>query len=186
MKVGAVEWIGRPKNQPELLMGFTAMDVCDRCGVDEECSWINAENPRQPHGPLLLSIYLCRSCVWEALRRTYIEGDIDGQDLRARLTDRERQLIAASPSRRTSLGNAPRPHVRTMPRIKDRGQSVSLRFEVMKRDGYRCQLCGRTAQDGVRLEVDHKVPHSKGGLATLGNLWVLCWPCNRGKSDKDL
>lgn len=62
----------------------------------------------------------------------------------------------------------------------------SLRFEILKRDGYRCCLCGRSAADGAELEVDHKVPISKGGKTEPANLWTLCWDCNRGKSDKDL
>lgn len=60
------------------------------------------------------------------------------------------------------------------------------RFEVLKRDGYRCQLCGATQSDGVRLEVDHKLAKAKGGSDDLSNLWTLCWPCNSGKSARDL
>ena len=63
---------------------------------------------------------------------------------------------------------------------------LALRFRILKRDGYRCQLCGRTAQDGVKLEIDHKIARSKGGDDTEGNLWVLCFDCNRGKRDADL
>lgn len=61
-----------------------------------------------------------------------------------------------------------------------------LRFEILKRDGYRCCLCGRSAQDGAELEVDHKVPVAKGGKTEPDNLWTLCKDCNRGKRDKDL
>lgn len=61
-----------------------------------------------------------------------------------------------------------------------------LRFEVLRRDGYRCQLCGLQQSDGVVLHVDHKVPVSKGGATTAENLWTLCQPCNSGKSDSDL
>lgn len=64
---------------------------------------------------------------------------------------------------------------------------LSLRFDVFKRDNYRCQICGRTAQDdNVKLEVDHKLAKSKGGTDTLDNLWTLCFDCNRGKSAKQL
>ncbi len=56
------------------------------------------------------------------------------------------------------------------------------RFAIMQRDGFRCQLCGRTAQDGVKLEVDHKHPRAKGGTNDPSNLWTLCFDCNRGKS----
>ena len=61
-----------------------------------------------------------------------------------------------------------------------------LRFIVMRRDRYRCQLCGLTQADGVQLEVDHKVPVAKGGKTDADNLWTLCHPCNNGKSDSDL
>lgn len=61
-----------------------------------------------------------------------------------------------------------------------------LRFQILRRDGYRCQICGLTQNDGVRLEVDHIVPVAKGGQTVKENLWTLCHPCNNGKSDSDL
>lgn len=61
-----------------------------------------------------------------------------------------------------------------------------LRFRVMQRDNRRCRVCGLTADDGVRMEVDHIVPVAKGGKTVESNLWVLCQPCNGGKSDSDL
>jgi hypothetical protein len=64
--------------------------------------------------------------------------------------------------------------------------SLRLRFLVLRRDGFRCQLCGATAADGVRLEVDHRVPRAKGGTDAEANLWTLCRDCNAGKSDLDL
>lgn len=60
----------------------------------------------------------------------------------------------------------------------------SLRYDVLRRDGFRCVLCGSAASDGVKLEVDHIVPVSKGGRTELSNLRTLCDRCNRGKSDK--
>ena len=62
--------------------------------------------------------------------------------------------------------------------------SPSLRYEIMKRDGFRCVLCGREASDGVKLEVDHILPVSKGGKTVKSNLRTLCLECNRGKSNK--
>lgn len=67
-----------------------------------------------------------------------------------------------------------------------KGISQSLRFDVFKRDLYRCQICGETAKDGLKLEVDHKIPVVKGGLNELDNLWTLCFKCNRGKGVKDI
>ena len=60
----------------------------------------------------------------------------------------------------------------------------SLRYDILKRDNFRCQLCGSTAQDGVKLHVDHIYPIAKGGKTTPENLRTLCDRCNMGKSDK--
>lgn len=59
----------------------------------------------------------------------------------------------------------------------------SLRFEVFKRDSFKCQYCGRSAPD-VILEVDHIVPVSAGGSNEPINLITSCRDCNRGKRDK--
>jgi hypothetical protein len=60
----------------------------------------------------------------------------------------------------------------------------SLRYDIMKRDGFRCVLCGRTSKDGIALHVDHILPVSKGGQTIPSNLRTLCDVCNLGKSDK--
>lgn len=60
----------------------------------------------------------------------------------------------------------------------------SLRYDIMRRDKFRCQLCGSTAADGVKLHVDHILPVAKGGKTTPENLRTLCDRCNLGKSDK--
>lgn len=60
----------------------------------------------------------------------------------------------------------------------------SLRYDILKRDNFRCQICGSNAQDGVKLHVDHIVPVSKGGQTIKTNLRTLCDRCNLGKSDK--
>jgi HNH endonuclease len=64
--------------------------------------------------------------------------------------------------------------------------NLGLRFDVLKRDNYTCQICGDTAANDARLEVDHKKARSRGGKDTAENLWVLCFSCNRGKGTKDL
>jgi len=60
----------------------------------------------------------------------------------------------------------------------------SLRYDVMQRDGFRCQICGATAADGYKLHVDHILPVSKGGKTEMGNLRTLCERCNMGKGAK--
>jgi len=59
--------------------------------------------------------------------------------------------------------------------------SSRTRYLVLKRDGYRCVMCGATATEGAKLQVDHILPKSKGGKAVLDNLQTLCDRCNRGK-----
>lgn len=58
----------------------------------------------------------------------------------------------------------------------------SLRWAVLKRDGFKCVACGVLAAERT-LEVDHIHPVSKGGNDTLQNLRALCRECNIGKSD---
>lgn len=64
--------------------------------------------------------------------------------------------------------------------------SASTRFKILKRDGYRCSICGRDAKDGVKLEIDHKVAVANGGSSDDDNLWTLCFECNRGKRTEEL
>ena len=63
--------------------------------------------------------------------------------------------------------------------------NAALRFSIMKRDGFRCQICGRNASEdnSVRLQVDHIVPVSQWGRTIESNLQTLCRECNMGKSD---
>src|SRR3989344_6139532 len=45
---------------------------------------------------------------------------------------------------------------------------------IIKRDGYKCVICGRGEKDGVELHVDHIKPKDLGGEATIGNGQMLC------------
>lgn len=65
---------------------------------------------------------------------------------------------------------------------KRKSLSKKIRFEVFKRDSFKCQYCGRGAPD-VILEVDHIKPVSEGGTDDLTNLITSCFDCNRGKSN---
>ncbi|GAC1471552.1 MAG: hypothetical protein NVSMB9_17860 [Isosphaeraceae bacterium] len=62
---------------------------------------------------------------------------------------------------------------------------AGLWWDVLARDEWTCQSCGRKPQDGVTLQVDHIVPRSKGGADLLVNLQTLCKKCNIGKSNRD-
>ncbi len=45
---------------------------------------------------------------------------------------------------------------------------------ILKRDNYRCVICGRGREDGVELQVDHIKPKDLGGKATIKNGQTLC------------
>ncbi|MDB4306165.1 HNH endonuclease [bacterium] len=60
--------------------------------------------------------------------------------------------------------------------------SAGLRYLILRRDGFRCVLCGRNAPDDrVTLEVDHIRPIVKWGRTEVDNLRTLCRDCNRGR-----
>lgn len=45
---------------------------------------------------------------------------------------------------------------------------------ILKRDGYKCVICGRGIKDGVELHVDHIKPKYLGGKSTIENGQTLC------------
>lgn len=45
---------------------------------------------------------------------------------------------------------------------------------ILKRDGYKCVICGRGRKDGVDLHIDHIKPKDLGGEATIENGQTLC------------
>ena len=59
-----------------------------------------------------------------------------------------------------------------------------LRQQIIARDKYTCQMCGKYMPDEVSLHVDHIVSISKGGKTVPSNLQVLCSKCNGSKSNK--
>jgi len=61
----------------------------------------------------------------------------------------------------------------------------SVRFAILRRDGFTCIYCGGTPPK-VLLEVDHIVPKSDGGTDDEANLCTACTDCNRGKGSKRL
>lgn len=75
--------------------------------------------------------------------------------------------------------------------VVSRGISPQLRTFILERNGFTCQLCGRTGGDTdptnparkVQLVIDHETPISQGGSDTAENLRVLCSACNHGRSN---
>lgn len=71
----------------------------------------------------------------------------------------------------------PHPSAFSEPKPIKRQLPESVRDAVFARDGRVCDECGATDD----LSIDHRIPESKGGGDDLGNLRVLCRPCNSRK-----
>ena len=52
--------------------------------------------------------------------------------------------------------------------------TASQKEAILKRDGYKCVICGRGKKEGVELHVDHIKPKDLGGEATIENGQILC------------
>jgi 5-methylcytosine-specific restriction endonuclease McrA len=63
----------------------------------------------------------------------------------------------------------------------------ALRYEALRKYGGRCQACGRGANDGVVMCVDHVLPvrHHWELRLELSNLQILCSDCNLAKASAD-
>lgn len=55
--------------------------------------------------------------------------------------------------------------------------SSKVRWDVFKRDSYRCVKCGSDSD----LTIDHEKPKSKGGGNEIDNLQTMCRSCNSSK-----
>jgi 5-methylcytosine-specific restriction endonuclease McrA len=100
--------------------------------------------------------------IWKFIRHRP-----DAQDLMSRLVSRA--TVAGLISQPAPTVVYKRPTV--IPAI--------VRARVLDRDGHSCFNCGAVDD----LEMDHKIPRSKGGTDTEYNLQTLCHPCNIAKSN---
>lgn len=63
--------------------------------------------------------------------------------------------------------------------------SKRLRFEIFKRDGFKCMYCGAHPPKAL-LHVDHIKPVAEGGSNDEDNLVTACESCNLGKGAIEL
>ena len=52
--------------------------------------------------------------------------------------------------------------------------STTQKAEILKRDNYKCVICGSGEREGVDLHTDHIKPKDLGGEATIENGQTLC------------
>jgi 5-methylcytosine-specific restriction endonuclease McrA len=57
------------------------------------------------------------------------------------------------------------------------------RVNVMVRDGFRCQFCGRRLPMR-HLNYDHVIPRVRGGKTAWENITTSCYPCNQRKGKR--
>lgn len=94
---------------------------------------------------------------------------------------KDRKTIETQEPSKKSQPSSPRKSVHKT----NRDINYRLRFKVMRRDNFKCCICGKSpaTSPGVELHIDHIKPWSKGGESTIDNLQTLCSKCNLGKSD---
>lgn len=111
-----------------------------------------------------------------------------GINITHRSIHRELQKLEVSRSksdaRKVGISNGRVDYTKLRKQIKSRalrkGISLQKRYAILKRDGFRCVLCGTTATQ-TQLVLDHLVPVVKNGTNEISNLRTLCRACNHGK-----
>lgn len=124
--------------------------------------------------------------IAESLRRTLLEQQ-QRDALMSALTDQgipdvrwARALLEGENLQRRQLKRD------ALRRSRIRGTTCEsfTRAEIIKRDGRRCYLCGRTDLKDSEIHLDHLTPLSRGGSHTKKNVSVACARCNHSKGSK--
>lgn len=58
----------------------------------------------------------------------------------------------------------------------------ATRQQVLVRDAWQCQICGRVCAEKREAQVDHIIPKVDGGSDDLSNLRCLCLSCHARKT----
>ncbi len=96
--------------------------------------------------------------------------------------DREMRSSSSAPPLPPQAASRPgassRPRTRTI--------SLGLRYDVLRRDKFKCVLCGASPAitPTCQLHIDHIAAFARGGTTEEANLRTLCSHCNVGKGDK--
>lgn len=136
--------------------------ICDHCGKKpDRLIELSDKNMNTKHVFCFLS---SSNCFIENISYTFALNKNDEYLL-------ARQIIIKEP--------------KTLKKKKREPIGLSLRFDVMKNDGFQCVLCGDSGKI-ARLEIDHIIPVADGGKSIESNLQTLCFKCNRGKMSKRL
>lgn len=134
-----------------------------------------------PLSKLNISSYERKFGSWRSALESFIEyinkiDDVETAEPSTLIVTSEKLLIHDTP-----------PKTRKPKKRMNRTANLRLRFRIMKRDSFRCVLCGSSPanQPGCELHIDHIVPWSRGGDTVEENLRTLCSDCNLGRSNKE-
>ena len=58
------------------------------------------------------------------------------------------------------------------------------RLAIYLRDGLACCYCGQGVEDGIKLTLDHLLPHADGGSNAPYNLVTACHQCNSARGNR--
>ncbi len=142
----------------------------------------------QPPSRIAPGAYEARWGTWRKALRAFVDRvNADLQDGRAPAIPAPREQhpphtgtrISRTPTRTNGpLSRSAEADRRTI--------SLGLRYEVLRRDRFRCSLCGASPASrlGCELHVDHVVPFSRDGKTVAANLRTLCSDCNLGKGGR--
>lgn len=131
------------------------------------------EDMKKPPSVVGPKAYILRFGTWTKALQHFINRVESDVPLDSRI--REANQIQA-PVAEISLPESDRREIR-----------LGLRYSVLKRDRFRCLICGRSPAThlGLVLHIDHIVPVAGGGKTTLENLRSLCQGCNLDKGAKN-
>jgi 5-methylcytosine-specific restriction endonuclease McrA len=101
------------------------------------------------------------------------------------LTEKATLVLDGRGTVRTSSTTYPRPSViRLHKMIRRPRPTVRLtRREILRRDGYTCQYCGRQMPD---LTIDHVIPRHMDGPHVWRNVVAACPACNHRKGGRKI
>jgi len=91
--------------------------------------------------------------------------------------------FSLKPSPAVKLGSRGFNCVRILPdSIFKKVPTSKKRMDILKRDNFKCRVCGRRPDDNVdiQLHVHHIRPYSEGGFTHEDNLITLCHTCHSG------
>lgn len=136
------------------------------------------EMPRLP-STISTTAYVNRWGTWRKTLKAFV--DRINQD--AQGSKQEGISIERSKSQLCPIDDKPKS---TMAESEERAVKLGVRYLVLKRDHFRCVVCGRSPAThiGLELHVDHITPFSQGGRSTMDNLRATCNECNLGKGAK--